>query len=194
MTMMAGCIWDGDTYSISRRLKGEGMKMPVAIRMAAIEDADSISAYMSLIADENLDTVSRRRPTPEQAREFVGGALAQERAFVLLAVDVSIVVGLLDLWAGRNEHDRHSGHFGMSVRRDYRNKGIGRQLVQMAINTAWAWQGFCRIGLEVVSWNAPAIHLYESIGFQREGVRRSAVNFRGKPEDVILMWLVRPTD
>ena len=55
---------------------------------------------------------------------------------------------------------------------------------------AKSWPGFCRIELDVVPWNTTAIRLYEAHGFTVEGTKRRAVNFRGRPDDLVLMALV----
>jgi putative acetyltransferase len=84
---------------------------------------------------------------------------------------------------------RHLGRIGLSVTRDLRGRGIGRRLLQAAIDQARGWPGFCRLELECVPWNTPAIRLYESLGFLHEGRRVKGVNLRGTPEDMLLMAL-----
>lgn len=40
-----------------------------------------------------------------------------------------------------------------------------------------------------MAWNAPAIALYESLGFKLEARMAKAINLRGTPEDMLLMAL-----
>lgn len=160
----------------------------VTIRNASEHDAEAMAAYMAALSAEALDTVSRRPPrSVDDERAFVRKALSAERAFILLAFFHEEVVGLLDLWAGASPEFRHCGQFGMSVARDWRGKGIGRRLLVTALDDALAWEGFCRLELEVAPWNTPAIGLYESLGFNVEARKAKAVNFRGRPEEFILM-------
>ncbi|MCH8858152.1 MAG: GNAT family N-acetyltransferase, partial [Proteobacteria bacterium] len=65
-----------------------------------------------------------------------------------------------------------------------------RKLLATAICESKAWPGFCRLELDVVPSNEPAIHLYDSMGFVREGTKRKAAKYHGKPVDLILMALV----
>ena len=51
------------------------------------------------------------------------------------------------------------------------------------------WPGVCRLELEVVPWNLPAIGLYRSLDFVVEGTKSKAINLRGQPEDLIMMAL-----
>ena len=97
---------------------------------------------------------------------------------------------MLDLWAGEKPINRHAGRLGTSVLAPYRRKGIGWRLLDGAIHEAKNWPGFCRIELEMVPWNEPAIRLYESVGFTTEGSKRKAAILAGKTVDLVQMALV----
>jgi putative acetyltransferase len=65
---------------------------------------------------------------------------------------------------------------------------VGRALLEQA--TAWARSiGVRKLELHVFPWNAPAIALYESFGFEREGLRKGQYLRDGAPVDAILMAL-----
>jgi putative acetyltransferase len=158
------------------------------IRTARNGDEDRMAAFMGVLCAEAPDTVTRRSPpTPEDQSQFLNSVGEAERAFILLATDGDEVIGLLNLWAGSKPETRHCGSFGMSVTAERRRQGIGRRLLQAAIDQALLWDGFCRIELEVAAWNAPAIHLYEQLGFRHEGRKAKAMNIRGEPEDTLIM-------
>ena len=66
-----------------------------------------------------------------------------------------------------------------------RGKGIGRKILLQLLEEG-AKMGARDFTLEVRVSNAPAIHLYESLGFVSEGVRK---NFYEEPtEDALIMW------
>ena len=66
-----------------------------------------------------------------------------------------------------------------------RGKGIGRQILLQLLEEG-AKMGAEAFTLEVRVSNASAIHLYESLGFVSEGVRK---NFYEEPtEDALIMW------
>jgi RimJ/RimL family protein N-acetyltransferase len=162
----------------------------VVMRRAVVDDAEALSKFMNALADEKLDTISGSRFSPEEEREFINKATKNGRAFLLIALDDHEVIGMLDLWAGDKPHSRHMGRLGTSVLASYRGKGVGRKLLERAIDEARKWPGFCRIELDVVPWNTPAIRLYESVGFVREGTKRKAAVFGDKTIDLIQMALV----
>ena len=67
----------------------------------------------------------------------------------------------------------------------YRRSGIAHALVEEALQTGKE-RGVTDYTLEVRSGNTAAIALYESFGFQTEGVRK---NFYREPcEDALIMW------
>jgi len=172
---------------VAGRLKVED----VVVRRAREADAAALADYMAGLMAERLDTISRREiPTVLEERDWILRATMVERGMILLALAEDDVIGVLDLWAGEREDNRHAGRFGMSVARGWRGLGVGRRLLARAIDEARAWPGFCRLELECVAWNAPAIALYESLGFALEARMSKAINLRGTPEDMLLMALV----
>lgn len=73
----------------------------------------------------------------------------------------------------------------VAVRQDLRGQGIARKLLRELFRIGTA-QGAFAYTLEVRVSNAPAIHLYETLGFESVGIRR---NFYEKPtEDAMIMW------
>ena len=161
----------------------------IVIRDATVGDAASMADFMAALSHEALDTVSSRPPpTVDEERDFVAAATAAG-GVVLVAVKETSVVGLLDLWPGQKPHDRHVCHLGMSVAREHRSHGIGHRLAAAAIERCRSWPTACRLELEVVPWNAPALSLHRKLGFVVEATKRKAIRLRGEPEDLILMAL-----
>ena len=68
---------------------------------------------------------------------------------------------------------------------DMRGKGIGRKMLMKLMEEGFK-MGVEAFTLEVRKSNGGAIHLYESLGFVTEGVRK---NFYEEPvEDALIMW------
>lgn len=73
----------------------------------------------------------------------------------------------------------------VAVGKTYRRQGIARAMLPALLERG-ARAGITAFTLEVRSGNAAAIALYESFGFQTEGIRR---DFYVKPrEDALIMW------
>lgn len=62
----------------------------------------------------------------------------------------------------------HRGELSVSVRKDYWNKGIGKQLMSELIHFAKE-NNFDIVDLQVRSDNFRAIHIYENFGFKKMG-------------------------
>jgi ribosomal protein S18 acetylase RimI-like enzyme len=79
------------------------------------------------------------------------------------------------------------------VSREARRQGVGRALLDGAVE--WArGAGIRKLELHVFPWNTPALALYESFGFEREGYRKSHYRRDGDDVDAVLMaYPVRST-
>ncbi len=71
----------------------------------------------------------------------------------------------------------------------YRGQGIGRKLLQRALDAALAF-GLTRIALTVLETNVNAIALYGNFGFETEGLHRKAVSIEGHYENTLSMAFV----
>jgi len=89
----------------------------------------------------------------------------------LVALIEGRIVGMLTLRRGEGRQ-AHLGDIGLFVHDEFHGRGIGRKLLEASIDLAENWLGLTRIQLDVFVDNAPAIALYESCGFEREGIAR----------------------
>jgi putative acetyltransferase len=76
-------------------------------------------------------------------------------------------------------HDEHQG------------RGIGRALMAALLDLADLHVGLARVELEVATENTAAVRLYESLGFEREGVKRAAFMIDGRLSDLLVMGRIR---
>lgn len=91
-----------------------------------------------------------------------------------------LVTGYLALMCILDESDLVS----IAVHKDYREMGIARELLDIAYDIARS-RGVSKIHLEVRESNSPAINLYESEGFIRDGVRKQ---FYDRPKEDALLY------
>jgi ribosomal protein S18 acetylase RimI-like enzyme len=127
-----------------------------------------------------------------------GFALSDSRAFLLrvereglpqmVAVWRDQIVGWCDIIPRQQPGFTHVGVLGMGVVREWRRRGLGRQLIQQCLELARATP-LEKIELNVYSDNPVAIRLYESEGFVQEGCRRRARKLDGTYQDVLIMGL-----
>ena len=146
-----------------------------------------------------VDAVARERrwlmlveaPPPEAVEAFVRSNVDRDHAqFVAIDEAADENVGWANVTPGDRPGVTHVGRLGMGVVAAHRGKSLGRRLLDATLAAAWA-TGLRRIELEVYADNAAAVRLYESSGFEREGVRRLARLLDGRPQDVVMMAMLR---
>ena len=103
------------------------------------------------------------------------------------------VVGRLSLARDPHPASRHVADLGLMVDARHRRLGIGRALLDEAV--AWARRASVRkLELHVFPWNEPALALYESFGFVREGYRVGQYRREDEYVDAILMAYAVPPE
>ena len=140
-----------------------------------------------------LDMVSRER---KYLARFEAAPLEKIRAFVLEMIDNGhpqfvatkdgVVVGWCDIRRNGRDTDARCGTLGMGIIPGYRDRGLGRRLIETTLEAARA-SGIHRVELHVNADNSRAIALYEKAGFVREGVAREAVKIDDRYIDSIRM-------
>jgi len=119
----------------------------------------------------------------EQHREAMAGADA--RYFV--AIDSEAICGFAILLG------IVSGYRSIELKRIVvatPDRGLGRQILREIMRIAFDELGAHRLWLDVFENNARARHLYESLGFVREGVLREAIYRDERYDSLILMSLL----
>lgn len=108
----------------------------------------------------------------------------------------SELTNALSLWLVAEEDDHVAGYIGsqtvceesdmmnVAVHPDFRRRGIGEALVK-ALETELRARGSRCLTLEVRTSNAPAIALYEKLGFSQVGLRKNY--YRDPKEDALIL-------
>lgn len=109
-------------------------------------------------------------------------------ALCFVAEEDGHVVGLCDVHSNRPGSEvGHVATLGIAVAKEYRNRGIGRSLLEAMIK---ACRGkFEVITLDVFSSNARAYELYRKIGFRENGKLDKAIKRNGRYYSEIKMYI-----
>ncbi|MGL6280439.1 MAG: GNAT family N-acetyltransferase [Gaiella sp.] len=121
-------------------------------------------------------------------RRFLRAVRRHADARVFVAVVGDRVVARLSVARDPHPASRHVADVGLLVDADHRRQGVGRLLLEEAVR--WAGSaGVRKLELHVFPWNEPALGLYTSFGFVREGYRVGHYRRDGVDVDAILMAL-----
>ena len=112
-----------------------------------------------------------------------------QRWFVAVSTDDLHVVGHANLKGDGLRVGLHRCELGLGVERAHRGHGLGRRLVQTAIDFARTAESLAWIDLRVFAHNALARALYASLGFREVGVLTDRFRIEGEVIDDVLMVL-----
>lgn len=126
-------------------------------------------------------------PQPEAGTAFFGERTNPEDVLVAL-VDSVVVAGYVQLkqTSPVTSHEHVLLINGLAVHPDHQRSGIGRRLVEAAVEEARR-RGARKLSLRVLGPNAGARTLYEALGFVVEGVLRGEFQLDGAYVDDVLM-------
>ena len=166
--------------------------MEYLIRHVKVSDAQAVLDFVSQVAGEsdNLTFGEGEFNMPlEKEVEFLKALEDDDNAIMLLAFDGEKVIGNLSYSGGKRVRTRHTGEFGVSVRKDYWGQGIGSALIKTMIDWAKSSDYCEKINLKVREDNFKAISLYMKLGFRVEGVVKKDMKINGAYVNAIFMGL-----
>ena len=140
-----------------------------------IEIKNMTEAHVRQIAE--IEKLCFSDPWSEKS---VASELDNRLSLWLIALDGDTVAGYVGSQSVLDEADM----MNVAVHPDYRRRGIGRKLVQ-ALSEALQKRGIRGLMLEVRQSNAPAIALYEKLGFQQVGLRPNY--YRNPKENALIL-------
>ncbi len=158
------------------------------VREAAPADAAALVELGRTVAAEPegwlISDTSWRNVAEE--RRYLRALRRYRYAAVFVAETPEGIVGRLSVARDPHPASAHVADLGLMVASGYRRIGIGRALLDAAVDWARA-AGIRKLELHVFPHNAPAITLYESYGFVREGYRKGHYRRGDEYVDAILM-------
>lgn len=157
-------------------------KMNVIIERLKPADAEERIQYTKRIGGEsdNLSFGVEGFPISiGEERKYIQSALDSNNSIQLAAKVNGKIIGDCSI-SGLPRRFSHRGELGLTVIKDYWNKGVGSALLHKALDIAKNELGLEVVSLEVRSDNAPAIHLYRKFGFEYMGTYKKYFKIREK--------------
>ncbi len=161
------------------------------VRSARPQDAGALIELTHTVMAEGefmVTTSSEFQMTVEQEERWIQLHALEEGKILLVLTVEEQVIGMINFKNGARRRLAHQGDFGMSVRKEWRGRGVGSALLEALINWGKANPLIEQIRLAVLSTNEAAIHLYTRMGFVQEGrLMNQAKLDNGTYCDLILM-------
>jgi RimJ/RimL family protein N-acetyltransferase len=126
-------------------------------------------------------------------RRYLRATRRSPNAAVFVAEAPDGLVARLSVARDPHPASAHVADLGLMVAAEYRRRGIGKALLEQAVEWARAAR-VSKLELHVFPYNEPALALYRAFGFVEEGYRRRHYRRGGEYVDAILMaYHVVPT-
>ncbi|WP_394404629.1 GNAT family N-acetyltransferase [Streptococcus sp. 20-1249] len=147
----------------------------VVFEEASPSDAQVFIDFMRQVADETdyLDMSGAEFDLSLEAiKKIFAANLESVDQFCLLAKIGSEIIGLVNVKTAQPYRVSHIGNVFIAVKKAYWGQGIGRILLKEVINWAEFYQVLGRLELTVQLRNERAVKLYQSLGFEIEGLQK----------------------
>lgn len=165
------------------------------IKLSASREKDAEVMAMWQEDSEYLRNVDTDVAFPQSLQEIASdGLLKGQRSnsvsFMLRTLQDDRLIGFVAIHGV--EWNNRTGLLAIGIGdTNDRGKGYGREAIHLILKYAFYELNLHRIGLDVISYNKPAIALYKKMGFQIEGRMREAVQRDRKCFDRIIMGILR---
>ncbi|MDH6350757.1 MULTISPECIES: GNAT family N-acetyltransferase [Brevibacillus] len=162
----------------------------VYLRPLGQDDVDFY--YHSLYSSDTRKlTGTQKHFTREQIEQYFESK-RHDSTSVLLAIALcenDEVIG--DVQLGDIDPFNRNAYIRIAIHQPaYQSKGYGSEALLLMLDYGFGILNLHRIELNVFAYNERAIHTYEKLGFQHEGVQRQALYYNHAYHDSILMSML----
>jgi RimJ/RimL family protein N-acetyltransferase len=163
----------------------------VYLRPLEKEDAPLLASWLN--DPEITPLLLLDRPVSVLAEEVKIEEFARSRDDIVLGIAVRDTDRLI---GGTGFHQmslrNRSVRFGIFIGpKEEWGKGYGTEATRLMVGYAFEMLNLNRVWLDVYEYNTRGIHVYESIGFRKEGVLRQDTFRKGRYWDTIVMGILR---
>lgn len=163
------------------------------ITLRGVEESD-LEAYYNFLLDDEMGrlTGSQGEFSREQTAAWIRkiSVPAEDRVDLMILVkETDELIGEVVL--NEIDPDNRSANIRIGIRsHEYRGKGYGTEAMTQMLRYGFEALKLHRIHLGVYTFNPRAIHVYEKLGFKRDGVERDALYVDGEFHNMILMSML----
>ena len=134
------------------------------------EDLDDSLELINSLVEEKADVLRSERVSREEETDWLSKVLSKlekDEAFYMVAEVGGKVVEISQI-DRRGGYDRHVGVIGIAIRKDFRDLGVGAEIMRMLVEQGRK-MGLKVLTLSAFASNERAIRVYEKMGFVQTG-------------------------
>lgn len=166
--------------------------IPLVIRYPSLGDIQVMLDYINTLSKEQtFIRLQGEQLTYDFEENFVKEILqkiSEHKSVYLLVFSEGNLIGAANVMLGERI-SQHTGTFGLTIAKEYRRRGIGKLLMQKALDEAGKeLDGLRLITLGVFANNPIAIGMYKQFGFQEYGRLPGDIFYKGKYVDHVYMY------
>ncbi|MCY0870611.1 MAG: GNAT family protein [Firmicutes bacterium] len=172
---------------VIKYLQGE----KVYLRCLEPEDANDLYRQVNNDLEGRRFTGTQRPFTRHQIESYIEG-IPQDSTRVQFGIflqENDRLIGDVAIMDMDNPMNR-SGIFRIAIDTQFAGQGYGTEATNLTLDYGFGTLNLHRIQLDVYSINERAIHVYEKVGFKREGVLRDAHYYNNAYYDTIIMSIL----
>jgi RimJ/RimL family protein N-acetyltransferase len=173
--------------TIYRQFKARD-KRSVTLRAPKWGDLDDMLGFINGLVEERAMIMMNEKQTRDQEIDWVGKLLSgveKDKMVAVIAEVESCFAGSCEIIPKRG-YSNHLGSLGISLVAEYRDLGIGQEMMLEAEKQA-LHLGVEVVDLEVFATNPRAIHTYEKLGYKITGKIPEALKYGGEYVDSLIM-------
>lgn len=157
------------------------------IRLTAMREED-LPIYRTWNSESafgrNYNSGPIREVSEKQAVEWFQESSDKDFRFAIRPIDNENFMGVCAI--EDIEWPHRVGWLSIALGADFQGSGCGTEAMRLLMHYAWNELNLHRLQLTVFGYNAPAMAMYEKLGFQKEGVFREFLQRDGKRHDMYL--------
>jgi ribosomal protein S18 acetylase RimI-like enzyme len=161
----------------------------IEIREIQEKDYVGLRNFINSLVKENTYILKNLPIDKEGELNYVRKCLEEierRKRVHLVAVYRNKIIGAAEIRRKRFK-EKHVGVLGISIRKNYRNEGIGKILMNEVIKRSKEI-GIKLIVLDLFKVNKTAFILYKKLGFKKYGELPKALKHKGKYMSMVLMY------
>lgn len=165
----------------------------IHFRLPKETDVKAMTNYVNKLSKEKTYiSLQGEQVTLKEEEKYLKSLLKilkEKKGFSIQAWNKEELIGIVDL-KSKDRAEKHIAELGISVKKEYRDYGIGTHLLKIALNQIpQILKNIKIVSLKAFADNDKAIHVYQKLGFRKYGELPKSLKRKNKYHNSILMYL-----